>query len=185
MGEFMKINKRQIVFLTLAFAVCIAVYLNWRFLDPVSTEVKNPSTEEVGSENKTLGQAQLVETVAKDVAAYFTECRLNKQQSRDETLELLKSVSESTESSAEAKEKAGEDMITLAHNTDTEGTIESLVKAKGFEECMVYITEESVNVVVATPGLTPEQAAQINEVVMAESGRAASAVKIVEIKTES
>ena len=84
-----------------------------------------------------------------------------------------------------AKEKAGEDMITLAHNTDTEGTIESLVKAKGFEECMVYITEESVNVVVATPGLTPEQAAQINEVVMAESGRAASAVKIVEIKTES
>ena len=101
------------------------------------------------------------------------------------TLELLKTVSESSEASAEAKEKAGNDMVKLAHHTDTEGTIESLVKAKGFEECMVYITDETVNVVVATPGLSPEQAAQINELVMAESGKAASAVKIMEIKTES
>lgn len=185
MGEYMKINKKQIIFLTLAFAVCIAVYLNWRFLDPVAPEIENPTAGEVQPEDKTLGQAQLVETVAKDVAAYFTECRMNKQQTRDEALELLKTVSESSEASAEAKEKAGNDMVKLAHHTDTEGTIESLVKAKGFEECMVYITDETVNVVVATPGLSPEQAAQINELVMAESGKAASAVKIMEIKTES
>ncbi len=186
----MKINKRQIVFLSLALVVCIAVYLNWRFLDnvdlgegmvSVDAEKMNESDEEGG---KTLGQAQLVETVAKDVAAYFTECRMNKQQSRDEALELLKAVADSEESADETKTKANNDMINLAKTTDVEGTIESLVKAKGFSDCMVYIGDDSVNVVVATSGLSSEQAAQINEIVISESGREASAIKIVEIKTE-
>lgn len=184
----MKINKKQIVFLTLALAVCIAVYLNWRFLDNVDINgadiVSVDAGEETQEEGKTLGQAQLVETVAKDVAAYFNECRLNKQQTRDEALELLKSVADSTDAAAETKEKANTDMMQLAKLTDTESTIESLVKAKGFTDCMAYIGDDSVNVIVATEGLSAEQAAQINEIVIAESGKTASAVKIVEIKTE-
>ena len=75
-----------------------------------------------------------------------------------------------------------EDIIDLAKVTDTESTIENLVKAKGFSDCMVYITDEAVNVVVATQGLSTEQAAQIHEIVISESGMVASAVKIVEIK---
>ncbi|MBQ4052223.1 MAG: SpoIIIAH-like family protein [Clostridia bacterium] len=184
----MKINKRQIVFLSMALVVCIAVYLNWRFLDTVEVtpndSVAVDGTQQEDEDGKTLGQAQLVETVAKDVDAYFTECRLNKQQNRDAALELLKSVAESDESAAETKEKASNDMIDMANATDTEGTIESLVKAKGFADCMVYISEGTVNVVVATEGLTNEQAAQINEIVIAESGKEASQIKIVEIKTE-
>lgn len=189
MGDKMKINKRQIVFLSLALVVCIAVYLNWRYLDHVDiggdnmVSVDADSTDENNEENKVLGQAQLVETVAKDVDAYFTECRLNKQKTRDEALELLKSVADSEESGAEAKEKAGADMIDLAKATDVESTIESLVKAKGFSDCMVYMGNDAVNVVVATAGLTDQEAAQINEIVISESGREASAVKIVEIKT--
>ena len=184
----MKVNKRQIVFLSMALVVCIAVYLNWRYLDrvelPGDSMVSANGTEE-SEEGKTLGQAQLVETVATDVDTYFTECRLSKQQTRDEALELLKSVASSEESPAETKEKANNDMIGLAKTTDTEGTIESLVKAKGFEECMVYIGEDAVNVIVATTGLTAEQAAQINEIVISESGMEASKIKIVEIKTNA
>lgn len=184
----MKINKKQIVFLSLALVVCIAVYLNWRFLDTVDLDQKGTlvSGEVVSGhdEGKKLGEAQLVSTSAKDVSAYFTECRLNKQQNRDEALELLKKVADSEDANAETKEKAGNDMIDLAKATDIEGTIESLIKAKGFSECMVYIGEGSVNVVVATQGLTAEQAAQINELVISESGKEASAIKIVEIKTE-
>lgn len=184
----MKVNKRQIVFLSMALVVCIAVYLNWRYLDrvelPSDSMVSVNNTEE-SEEGKTLGQAQLVETVATDVDTYFTECRLSKQQTRDEALELLKSVASSEESPAETKEKANNDMIGLAKTTDTEGTIESLVKAKGFEECMVYIGEDAVNVIVATTGLTAEQAAQINEIVISESGMEASKIKIVEIKTNA
>lgn len=186
----MKVNKRQIVFLTLALVVCIAVYLNWRFLDHVDLDSGNGAILETGQnqsgeEEKKLGEAELVETVAKDVDAYFTECRLNKQQTRDEALELLKTVASSAESTNDSKEKANNDMVDLAKVTETEGTIENLIKAKGFSDCVVYITDESVNVVVATQGLNTAQAAQINEIVISETGKVASAVKIVEIKTEA
>ena len=86
--------------------------------------------------------------------------------------------------SSEYIEKANEDMIELAKTTDIEGSIESLVKAKGFSDCMVYIGDDAVNVVVASSGLDAEQAAQINEIVISESGREASKIKIVEIKAE-
>ena len=185
----MKVNKRQIVFLSLALVVCVAVFLNWRFLNNVeSGDVISDSAETSADQNtdgdKILGQAQLVGNSVTNVTEYFSECRMSKQQSRDEALELLKSVSDSDESSAETRDKANLDMISLAQTTDVESTIESLVKAKGFEECMAYIGDESVNVIVATSGLTTESAAQINEIVIAETGRDASAVKIVEIKTE-
>jgi stage III sporulation protein AH len=184
----MKINKKQLVFLSLALVVCVAVYLNWRYLDNVDINgdqnIVSVGTEKEESENgKVLGQAQLVEASVKDVDAYFTECRLDKQKSRDEALELLKSVAQSEESGTETKEKANKDMIELAQSTDKESTIESLVKAKGFADCMVYMTDEAVNVVVATTGLNESQAAQINEIVISESGRTASQIKIVEIKT--
>lgn len=183
----MKINKKQIVFLSLALVVCIAVYLNWRYLDQV--DLVNPDTIAVEKENKDdgekmLGEAELVETVAKDVDAYFSECRLNKQQSRDEALELLKKVADSAESTNEVREKANNDLIDIANVTETESTIENLVKAKGFADCMVHIGDDSVNVVVATQGLSNEQAAQINEIVLSEAKTTAAAVKIVEIKTE-
>ena len=69
----MKINKRQIVFLSMALVVCIAVYLNWRFLDTVEVtpndSVAVDGTQQEDEDGKTLGQAQLVETVAKDAGA--------------------------------------------------------------------------------------------------------------------
>ncbi len=182
----MKINKKQIVFLSLALVVCIAVYLNWRYLDHI--DPANPEAVIVGAkdneEEKMLGEAELVETVAKDVDAYFSECRLNKQQTRDEALELLQKVADSAESTNEAKEKANNDLINMVRVTEVESTIENLVKAKGFKDCMVHVGDDSVNVIVATQGLSNEQAAQINEIVISESEASAAAVKIVEIKTE-
>ena len=48
-----------------------------------------------------------------DVDTYFAECKLEKQQNRDEALQLLKTVAESEESTSEVKDKANNDMITI------------------------------------------------------------------------
>ncbi len=186
----MKINKKQIVFLSLALVVCIAVYLNWRFLNNVdldggSAVTVDQTQEDSGDGNgKTLGQAEHVQATATNVEEYFADSRLSKQQTRDEALELLKTVEASQDTSDETREKANNEMINMAKITDTESTIESLIKAKGFEDCLIYIGDDAVNVMVATNGLTAEQAAQINEIVISESGKEAAAIKIVEIKSE-
>lgn len=186
----MKINKKQIVMLTLSLVVCIAVYLNWRFLQTeeqsldkiaVSADVDSENLENDSDNEKTLGEAQYVSTTATDVEKYFTNSRLTRKQSKDEAIELLQTVVSNESSSVESIEKANAKISAIAEETELEGTVENLIKAKGFDDCVVFISSDVVNVVVSTDGLTPEQAAQINEIVVSQTNMSASKIKIVEV----
>lgn len=184
----MKINKKQIVMLALSLVVCLAVYLNWRFLQteqPNISETKaEAQTQEENKEDntKTLGEAQYVSSTETTTEEYFTNSRLSRRQSKDEAIELLKNVINNEASSNEAVEKANAEISAIATQTETESTIESLIKAKGFKDCVVFISSDIANVVVHTEGLTAEQAAQINEIVVSHTDISASNIKIVEIK---
>ena len=194
----MKINKKQIIMLTLSLIVCIAVYLNWRFLQggEYNNNIAETSTSETGvtdtdtgsdkqdedDNTKTLGEAQYVSSAGTNVEEYFTGSRLTRQQSKDEALELLQAVVNNESSSAESVAKANAEIVAIAEETELEGTIENLIKAKGFEDCVVFISSDVVNVVVTSDGLTPDQAAQINEIVASQTKMPTSSIKIVEIK---
>ncbi len=188
----MKINKKQIIMLCLSLIVCVAVFLNWKLLQggeytniQTSMDAQNETQEEnkTDTENtKTLGQAQYVSSTATGKEEYFTNSRLTRKQSKDEAIELLEAVVNSESSSAEAVEKANAEISSIAAKTELEGTVESLIKAKGFEDCVVFISSDLVNVVVSTDGLTQEQAAQINEIVVSQTDISASNIKIVEVK---
>lgn len=69
----------------------------------------------------------------------------------------------------------------IAKSIETEGKIENLIKAKGFEDCMVYYDTESVDVVVKTDGLQPEQVSQMKDIILKETSIPAENISIVEI----
>ncbi len=193
----MKINKKQIVMLTLSLIVCVAVYLNWKFLQggeysenvtETSTNTQENATEQTDNESgeeeddkKTLGEAQYVSSTGTSVEEYFTGSRLTRKQSKDEALELLQAVIDNESSSAESIEKANAEIVAIAEDTELEGTLENLIKAKGFEDCVVFISSDVVNVVVTSDGLTQEQAAQINELVASHTDMPTSKIQIIEI----
>lgn len=184
----MKVNKKQIVMLVLSLVVCVAVFLNWKFLqaDNVSEDVgvsnEDISEEQPESDGKKLGEAQYVSSVVEDTNEYFTGSRLSRQQSKDKAIELLESIVNNESSSAASIEKANAEISDIAAQTELEGTVESLIKAKGFEDCVVFLGNDTANVVVCSEGLTAVQAAQINEIIVSETGIAAQNIKIVEVK---
>ena len=57
-----------------------------------------------------------------------------------------------------------EDAVALSSLIESETVIEDLVKASGFEDCVVYLDGENASIVVKSDGLTPAQAAQIKEI---------------------
>ena len=63
-----------------------------------------------------------------------------------------------------------------------EANIESLIRAKGYEDAVVMLGDGSANVVVAPPdgGLQAEDVAVIRDIVIAETGMTAGQIKIVE-----
>ena len=170
----MNIKKKQWVIFGLAAVICFALYLNWQFASP---------TDETANSEKILGEAQFVSTEVGNVTQYFTQSRLNRQQSKEDALDLLESVIASADSSESVKQQANSEKMAIAANTEVEATIENLVKAKGFVDCVAFISEENVNVVVQSEGLQDTQVAQIQEIVVSQTGVKPSKVKIVEVKS--
>ena len=186
----MKLWKRNAVVAAIVLFVCVAVYLNWSY-QKESTDV-----------GKTLGQAALVdgktndpllpavtpaETPAESAPAgastgYFASARLNRQQARDSALGMLQETLGSDTAEDAAKADAGVAIETLASTTVSEAQIENLVVAKGYADCVAFISDGGVSVVVSATeeGLQDADVARIVEIVTGETGVPASQITIIE-----
>ena len=173
----MIVGKRQIILAALVLALGTAVALNWKFASDDFT-----LSQEAG---KNYGDAQYVdnktdETEPADDSDYFTQARLTRKTTRDEAVETLKKIMQDENSTDEQKNEATVKANALSDNIETEGTIENLVKAKGFEDCLAYIDEDSANVVVKTQGLDETQAAQIADIIVSETNLKMENISITE-----
>ena len=111
---------------------------------------------------------------------YFSSVQVNRQRTRDEAIEVLQSVVENAASTETAKNDALAQISKLASVMEAEANIETLILAKGFEECVAVISEDGASIVVKTDGLLPAQISQINEIVYAQAGIEPVNIKIIE-----
>lgn len=191
----MNVWKRNAVVAAVVLFVCGAVYLNWSY--------QKGQSEEAG---KTLGEAELVSMQSADPllktspapsaapsaspapaatdksSGYFDTARLNRQQARDSALSILQEAAADTNATETMKAETGEAIQTLADYTVSEAQIENLVTAKGYADCVAFISDGSVSVVVSATeeGLTDADVARITEIVTEETGLEASAITIIE-----
>ena len=179
--------KRNVVVATMAILVCAAVALNWKY----SGEDAVKGAQETGS--KLLGEATLVsgqegdaEGAADEEAVYtgsdyFASARLTRQQARDNAISLLKDAAEQEGTDTATANEASESIQVLAAYTMKEAQIENLVTAKGYKDCVAFMGDESISVVVSTGTgeLTAEDVAKITDIAMAETGLDAGGIKIM------
>ena len=182
----MLIGKKKIILAALVLALGTAIYLNWQFSSGSSM---NLST--MLSSSKNLGDAQYVSasqngkvstsaTASLSTSDFFAEQRVNREQTRDSAISVLKSVAEDSKIADVDKQKAVLDIAQIALNVEKEGRCENLIKAKGFKDCVVSISDDSADVVVETSGLTAAQAAQINDIIENDGVIASDKIKIIE-----
>ena len=171
------IKKKHIAVASMMIMLSAAVYVNYLY---AAGDIEN-----FVAADKNYGDSILVEGSAKeeitDTASYFSEARVSRQQSRDEavaTIENLYGVAEEDSEQVSAlAEKAGE----IAANMELETKIESMIKAKGFDECIVYISGEYADVMVQTDGLLPTEAAVIKEAIIQQTSVPVENISIVEV----
>ncbi len=183
--------KRNTVVVTVLVLVCAAVALNWKY---TGNQVEKPA-EEAGT--KILGEAALVsgqedgetaegETTVDEGAVYtgsdyFASARLTRQQARDNAISLLQEAAQQEQADQAVANEASEGIQVLASYTLSEAQIENLVTAKGYADCVAFMGEDSVSVVVATQSgeLTREDVAKITDITMTETGLPARSIKIM------
>ena len=209
----MKLRKRNAVVAAIVLFVCVAVYLNWSYhkhnntdagktlgeaalvggqqtSDPLltgSTASAAPSpSPSAGADGETSGQQTENGTSETGSGNYFDSARLNRQQARDSALALLQEAAGDENADQAMKDEANASIQTMASVTVSEAQIENLVTAKGYADCVAFIGDNSVSVVVSNNGvsLTDADVAKITEIVTDETGMEASKIKIIEATEE-
>ena len=166
---------RGVVIIVAVLLIGAAVYLNYRwFYDPTGSLGYGDSNMEDSIDDSTETGADA--NSAKD---YFAAAALTRQQSRDEAIDVLKLVADNDEASEEAKAEAQAKISQIAVDIQNEANIETLVKAKGFEECVAVISDGAASVIVKAESLLANEAAQILAIVYDTTGISPENISII------
>ena len=202
-------RQRKITLAALSMTLVVAVYLNWQYsrngadlhivteeVDAAQQEIldvmeqKNLNAEGdmlaavAEDEVQNYGDAQLVATTAASATKYFEETRLSRQKSRDEALDVLQKSLKNAKISDEEKAQATEKLSGIIQNITTETDVENLVKAKGFTDCVAFITNDKISVAVQSSNgnLSKQNVAQIRDIVLSKTAIESKNIVVIEVK---
>ena len=162
---FKKFNIRNIVIVLSVLLIGAAIYVNWALFGGNDIDADGQGGEDSALNGTVLGNGDQTQAGDDTQTDYFAASQIERQRARDEAIEVLQGVVEDAASLDTAKEQALADIAAIAANIEVEANIESLIKAKGFEECVAVISGDKANIVVKSEGLKPNQLSQILEIV--------------------
>lgn len=180
----MKIWKKNMIAVALLIAVCTGIYINWLYTEN-STVVNLVDTLDA---NKLLSQDLLVMNpddsiytqTDSTVSEYFSAVRLSRQTARDNAVGLLQEAMAYDNNDGTQAQTMLESLVDDAL---CEAQIESLVIAKGYTDCVAYISNDGISVAVAVPesGFTQSDVAVIADIVLTQSDFSMEDIHVVEV----
>ena len=185
----MKVWKKNLVAAAILVTVCAGIYVNWRYTeDQAAANLTDTlDTEKVMSDDSlVLSEDMAAISAGEDVATtstdYFAAVRLSRQQARDNAVNLLQEAMSYSESSKEAESAV--ELEQIVQTALSEAQIESLIIAKGYADCVAYMTNTGISVAVSAPeeGLQEQDVALIADVVMSQSGYGLDSIRVVEVR---
>ncbi len=121
------------------------------------------------------GEAVFTSTSGLDT---LSGARLLKEQTRARNKETLLEIINNVNIGEEQKQEAVDNMISITDIAEKETAAEILLESKGFDDVVVSITDDTVDVVVGTVDLSEAQRAQIEDIIIRKTGVAPEAIVI-------
>lgn len=106
--------------------------------------------------------------------------RFEREKIRSKQAETLEMIARDLSLSEEARTAAGMQLLDLSRRTEMETNAEALIKARGFEDALVFVRGDSCDVVIAGKELTKTEAEQIGDIVARSLGVDLRNITIVE-----
>ena len=184
----MKVWKKNLVAVAVLVTVCAGIYINWLYAGEESTHTLTATldAEKVMSDDLSLGEDMAAIMTGEELNTtaenYFAAVRLSRQQARDNAINLLQEAAAYSDNSKAAESAA--DLEDIVQTALSEAQIESLIIAKGYEDCVAYMTKDGISVAVSAPegGLQQQDVAIIADVVMSQSAYKLDTIRVVEVK---
>ena len=150
-------------------------------MDEVMADQLAGNMENQISDGETPGEAVFTSSSGLDT---LSGARLMKEQTRAKNKETLLEIINNVNIAEEQKQEAVDSMIAITDVAEKETAAEILLESKGFDDVVVSITEETVDVVVATADLTEAQRAQIEDIIIRKTGMSPEAIVISTLSSQ-
>jgi stage III sporulation protein AH len=175
----MFLKKKSIAFWSLIILIGVAALLNYQYnINSDMTASNEIQTDQIKqTSNKETKDTKAVTSTKEDS---FVSYRLERDKMRSESVETLKEIVENEKTANETRDGAQKQMMELLKETEKETIVEDLIKAKGFEDALVFIDDGTANVIIeSSKDMTPAEVAQISDIVNRETGIGIEKIKIM------
>ena len=187
----MKVWKKNMVAAAILVTVCAGIYVNWLYTeDNAVVNVEDSlDTQKVMSEDSLVlsGDMEAIasgEDVVSTATDYFAAVRLSRQQARDNAVNLLQEAMAYRGSDNSKELESSMELEEIVQTALSEAQIESLIIAKGYADCVAYMSGEGISVAVSSPegGLQQADVAVIADIVMTQSDYSLDDIRVVEVQ---
>lgn len=187
----MKVWKKNLVAAAILVTVCAGIYVNWLYTedkaaasleDSLDTQkVMNEDTLVLSGDMEAIAAGEDVTSTATD---YFAAVRLSRQQARDNAVNLLQEAMAYSGSESSKDVESAMELEDIVQTALSEAQIESLIIAKGYADCVAYMSGEGISVAVSSPegGLQQADVAVIADIVMTQSDYSLDDIRVVEVQ---
>ena len=180
----MKQWKKNMVAAAVLVTVCTGIYLNWLYTDQQTAAdlTDTVDAEKVLSDDLLALDEEVLGEELNTATDYFAAVRLSRQQARDNALDLLQEAMAYDD--ATKAQESSQQLDEIVQTALSEATIESLIIAKGYTDCVAYMGGDGVSVAVAAPegGLQTADVAVIADIVMTQSEYTLDDIRVVEVQ---
>lgn len=187
----MKVWKKNMVAAAVLVTVCAGIYVNWLYTEEnmAASLTDTLDAEKVMSDDSLILSEDMAaiasgEDVATTSTDYFAAVRLSRQQARDSAVNLLQEAMAYSEAESSKEVESAMELEEIVQTALSEAQIESLIIAKGYSDCVAYMSGEGISVAVASPegGLQQGDVAVIADIVMAQSAYSLDDIRVVEVQ---
>lgn len=174
--------RRRTLIQFLLFLIIVSLlfsYVSWKrkgFSEETAKDATGQRGTVIPDESRPDGEPVAGKAEARD---FFVEYRLEREDVRSQQLELLREVINNPNSDKEARRRAQEELLAMSRKIGQELEMENLIKAKGFQDVIVFLHEGTVEVIVKAQTLSPPEVAKVADIVTRVTGVRKEGISII------
>ena len=134
----------------------------------ISTNTENTENIENSENTGNTENTEATQTSGSTSNEYFTKSRLEREKMYSQMLESYQNILENSQISETQKEISQNEIKNINDTKNAIMIAENLIKNKGFEDVVIFVNGESISVIIKGEEITPEQIAQIQNIVSRE-----------------
>lgn len=154
--------------------------------DEVDVVVDNPSVDNsdlVVVDSTKTEDVDAMETMYSEASMssknYFVEYRLSRDKLRASLVDRLDQIVNNANTTETVRSEAQKEIMKIGNHSETELQIEGLIKGKGFEDAIVFLSDKDIKIVVSSLELKEQDMVKILDIVKSETDYDANNIKIM------